>query len=372
MGRIIGERGCLLSIGLDRNRCSGTNPKPIEHAARRPVGRVHSQSHHGLWQPVNDVLSQTENNQEGVMDSIVGHGKYTYGVNENWARVPAGIDMKPAAVAVDSHDRVFCFNRSTEHPVVIFDRDGNFESSWGAGLFRFPHAIRIDEQDNVWLTDEHLGQFMQFTNDGKLLRTIGASGQRSNTGVPADDFTSIAWKKVTQGAGPFNLPTDIAVVPGGDMYMTDGYGNARVHKFSADGSYQFSWGEPGNDPGQFNLPHGIWYDSRGRLLVADRENDRVQVFDLAGNLLTVWQTELIGPAFFYVDDDDIVYVPEHNGGMFSVLTLDGERLARWGAPIHRSIHGVWGDSEKNIYVVQPGDWGRVRRVVKYTRRGQHS
>jgi NAD(P)-dependent dehydrogenase (short-subunit alcohol dehydrogenase family) len=304
------------------------------------------------------------------MDPIVGNGKYTYDVNENWARVPPGIDMKPAAVAVDSRDRVFCFNRSNEHPVVIFDRDGNFEGSWGAGLFRFPHAIRIDEHDNVWLTDEHLGQFMLFTNDGKLLRTIGVSGQRSNTGVPEDDFTAVAWKKVTQGGGPFNLPTDIAVIPNGDMYMTDGYGNAQVHKFAADGTYRFSWGQPGKKPGQFNLPHGIWYDSRGRLLVADRENDRVQVFDLDGNLLNVWPTELIGPAFFYVDDEDVVYIPEHNGGLFSILTLDGERLARWGAPIHRSIHGVWGDSEKSIYVVQPGEWGRVRRVVKYSRRDQ--
>jgi DNA-binding beta-propeller fold protein YncE len=302
------------------------------------------------------------------MDSIVGSGKHTYHVNDNWARVPEGIDMRPAAVAVDSKDRVFCFNRSNEHPVVIFDRDGNFLSSWGAGLFRFPHAIRFDEHDNVWLTEEHNGQFMQFTNDGKLLRTIGVKGQRSDTGVPDDDFTSVAWKKVTHGGGPFNLPTDIAVIPSGEMYMTDGYGNARVHKFSADGKHLFSWGEPGNAPGQFNLPHGIWHDTRGRLLVADRENDRVQVFDLDGKLLTVWPTELIGPAFFYVDDEDIVYIPEHNGGMVSIVTLDGERLARWGAPIHRSIHGIWGDSEKSIYVVQPGEWGRVRRVVKYTRR----
>jgi 3-oxoacyl-[acyl-carrier protein] reductase len=302
------------------------------------------------------------------MEPIVGSGRYTYDVNEDWARVPVGIDLRAAAVAVDSQDRVFCFNRSNEHPIVVFDRDGNFLTSWGAGLFRFPHAIRFDAEDRLWLTDEHHGQFMQFTSDGKLLRTIGVKGQRSDTGVPDDDFTAVAWKKVTQGGGPFNLPTDIEIVPSGDMYMTDGYGNSRVHKFSADGTYQFSWGEPGNGPGQFNLPHGIWYDSRGRLLVADRENDRVQVFDLGGKLLTVWPTQLIGPAFFYVDDEDIVYIPEHNGGMVSVLSLDGERLARWGAPIHRSIHGIWGDSERNIYVVQPGDWGRVRRIVKYTRR----
>ena len=301
------------------------------------------------------------------MDPIVGNGKYTYHVNDNWAFVPPHVEMKPAALAVDSQDRVFCFNRSNEHPVVIFDKDGKFLGSWGAGLFRFPHAIRIDAQDRVWLTDEHHGQFMQFTSDGKLLRTIGVKGNKSDTGVDADDFTSTAWRKVTHGGAPFNLPTDIVELPNGDIYITDGYGNARVHKFSPEGKHLFSWGEPGTAPGQFNLPHGIWYDRRGRLLVADRENDRVQVFDPDGKLLHIWPAKLIGPAFFYVDAEDIVYIPEHNGGMVSILTLDGERLARWGAPIHKSIHGIWGDSERSIYCVQPGDWGRVRRIVKYTR-----
>jgi DNA-binding beta-propeller fold protein YncE len=302
-----------------------------------------------------------------MMATMVGGGKYTYTVNEDWAHLPEGVEMKAAAVAVDSQDRVYCFNRSPEHPILIFDRDGNFLSSWGAGVFVFPHAIRIDEQDLVWITDRDRGQFMKFTTDGQLLETIGTKGYRSDTGIPADDFSSAGWKKVTHGGGPFNLPTDIAVAPSGEMFMSDGYGNARVHKFSPEGKHLFSWGEPGNAPGQFNLPHGVWIDRRGRLLVADRENDRVQIFDQDGKLLSIWSTELIGPAFFYVDDDDIVYIPEHNGGMVSILTLDGERLARWGGPIHRSCHGIWVDSRGDLYVVQPGEWGRVRRVVKYVR-----
>jgi len=103
------------------------------------------------------------------------------------------------------------------------------------------------------------------------------------------------------------------------------------------------------------------------VLVADRENDRVQVFDQDGKLLQVWSTTLIGPAFFYVDADDIVYMPEHNGGLVSVLTLEGERLAQWGDPSFRSCHGIWGDSRGDLYVVRPGAWGRPRRVVKYVR-----
>jgi len=235
------------------------------------------------------------------MEPIVGSGKYTYRVNEEWQRPPAGLDVRACAVSVDSQDRVYCFNRNPEHAVVIFDRDGNFLSSWGAGLFTFPHAIRIvreNGQDVVWLCDEHHQQFQKFTTDGKLLQTIGEKGARSDTGVPGDDFSSAEWKKVTHGGGPFNLPTDIAFAPDGSMFMTDGYGNARVHKFSPDAKHQFSWGEPGTAPGQFNLPHGVWIDRRGRVLVADRENDRVQVFDQNGKLLSVWSTELIGPAFF--------------------------------------------------------------------------
>ena len=305
------------------------------------------------------------------MEPIVGSGKYTYRVNDEWQRPPAGLDVRACAVSVDSQDRVYCFNRNPEHAVVIFDRYGNFLSSWGAGLFTFPHAIRIVQengQDVVWLCDEHHQTFQTFTTDGRLLQTIGEKDARSDSGVPADDFSSAAWKKVTHGGGPFNLPTDIAFAPDGSMFMTDGYGNARVHKFSPDAKYQFSWGEPGTAPGQFNLPHGVWIDRRGRVLVADRENDRVQVFDQKGKLLSVWSTELIGPAFFYVDDDDIVYIPEHNGGRISILTLDGERLARWGdGPVHRSCHGIWVDSHSDLYVVQPGEWGRVRRVVKYER-----
>jgi DNA-binding beta-propeller fold protein YncE len=207
------------------------------------------------------------------MEPIVGSGKYTYRVNEEWQRPPAGLEVRACAVSVDSQDRVYCFNRNAEHPVVIFDRDGNFLLSWGAGLFTFPHAIRIVQkngQDVVWLCDEHHQTFQKFTTDGKLLQTIGEKGARSDTGVPADDFSSAAWKKVTHGGGPFNLPTDIALAPDGSMFMTDGYGNARVHKFSADARYLFSWGEPGTAPGQFNLPHGVWIDRRGRVLVADR------------------------------------------------------------------------------------------------------
>ena len=130
-----------------------------------------------------------------------------------------------------------------------------------------------------------------------------------------------------------------------------------------------SWGDPGSGDGQFNLPHGVWIDAKGRVLVSDRENDRVQVFTQNGEFVETWPTKLIGPALMYVDNEDIVYIPEHNGGLVSVLTLEGERLAQWGELKYRSCHGIWVDSHKDLYVVTPGDWGKGRRVVKYSRKG---
>jgi hypothetical protein len=301
--------------------------------------------------------------------TLVGSGKYTYEVVEDWAKIPDGWFIPAAAVTVDSQDRVYCFNRSAEHPVVIFDREGNYLSSWGAGLFAFPHAIRADAHDNLWIVDRDHGQMFYFTSQGTLLRTIGTRGVRSDTGVDPANMSSTAYKSVTHGGGPFNLPTDIALTPAGEMFITDGYGNARVHKFAADSTYLFSWGEPGIAPGQFMLPHGVWIDRQGRVLVCDRENDRVQVFSQAGEFLSVWSTKLIGPAFFYVDDDDVVYIPEHNGGLVSILTSEGERLAQWGDPMYRSCHGIWGDSHGDLYVVQPVKGGKGRRIVKYVRQG---
>jgi sugar lactone lactonase YvrE len=251
--------------------------------------------------------------------------------------------------------------------VIVFDRGGHVVDAWGAGLFAFPHTIRVDEHDNLWLVDRDHGQMMYFTAKGELLRTLGTRGHRSDTGVGGDEPRSTAYRHVTHGGAPFNLPTDIALTPSGEMFVTDGYGNARVHKFAADGAYLFSWGEPGSGPGQFMLPHGVWVDRQGRVLVCDRENDRVQVFDQDGRLLRIWPTRLIGPAVFYVDRDDTVYVAEHNGGLVSVLTLEGERLAQWGHPDFRSCHSIWGDSRGDLYVVRPGTASRGRRVVKHVR-----
>ena len=301
------------------------------------------------------------------MVTTVGNGKYTYEVHPDWAQVPQGWEMPAAAVTVDSQDRVYAFNRAPDHPVVVFDRAGNYLSSWGKGLIAFAHSILADKEDNIWLVDRNHGQVLKFTSGGELLMTIGTADYRSDTGVNPADFSSDAYTSVTHGGGPFNMPAGIALNASGDVFIADGYANCRVHRFSPEGKHLLSWGDPGNGPGQFNLPHGVWIDREGRVLVADRENDRVQIFTQDGDYISTWTTHLIGPALFYVDEDDAVYIPEHNGGLISILTLEGERLAQWGSMAYKSCHGIWVDSHGDIYVVQPVEGAQGRRVVKYIR-----
>ena len=276
--------------------------------------------------------------------------------------------MPAAAVAVDSQDRVFVFNRALEHPIVVFDREGNYITSWGEGLFVNPHAMLIDGEENLWLVDSDGGQVMKFTSSGDLLLAIGTRGYRSDTGVDPADFSHSRWDEVKHGGEPFNLPAGVALSLSGDIFVADGYANSRVHKFSSEGRLILSWGEPGSGPSEFKLPHGICIDGRGRVLVADQKNQRVQAFSQDGEYLTTWSTDFIGPALF-CPEDDTLYVVEHDGGLVSVVSLDGERLARWGSEVHKSCHGICLDSRGDLYFVRPGEWGRVRRVVKLTRKG---
>ena len=153
------------------------------------------------------------------MEAIVGSGKYTYKKCENWAHVPEGVDMKPAAVAVGPQDRVYCFNRVAEHPVVIFDRDGNFLRSWGEEQYPRAHGVHMGPDDSIYLTDDG-GHFVRkVTLDGKVLLELGVPGK------PAPFMSG----------EPFHRCTHTALSPRGEIYVSDGYGNARVHKYSPDG-----------------------------------------------------------------------------------------------------------------------------------------
>ena len=212
----------------------------------------------------------------------LGPHKIEFEALEGWDRLPEGYAyVEVAGVACDSRDRVYVFNRGA-YPVIVFDKEGRFLNAWGKGVFKNPHGIFIDHEDYLWLADDRDHTVHKFTVDGERLMTIGQSGKPSDTGYELNK------SPVKRAAGPFHRVTNVAVLKNGEMYIADGYGKARVHKFSADGKLLFSWGEPGSGPGQFKLPHGIAVDSSGLVYVADRENSRVQVFTPDGEYVREW------------------------------------------------------------------------------------
>ncbi|HEV8474901.1 MAG TPA: peptidyl-alpha-hydroxyglycine alpha-amidating lyase family protein [Methylomirabilota bacterium] len=274
-----------------------------------------------------------------------------------WGKLPPGWSFVEAtAVAVDADDQVWVFNRGA-HPVIVFDREGTFKRSWGEGQIRRAHGITIGPDGTVWLTDDLHHTIRQFTPEGKLLLTLG------------DPDTPSA----PHGGKPFNRPTHVAISPRtGDIYVSDGYGNSRVHKYDPKGRLLKSWGEPGTDPGCFNIPHNIATDAGGRVYVADRENSRVQIFDDDGTYLGQWNN-LHRPCGLAADArlGDVFFVgelPSHLpvnkdvpniGARVSILTIKGEVLGRIGGRFagekpgeFLAPHGCAVDSRGDLYVAE--------------------
>ena len=236
-------------------------------------------------------------------------------------------------------------------------------------MFSRPHGIFIGPDDAVYCTDDRDHTVRRFTPDGKLLMTLGRSGKPSETGA-----TSVDYRTIKRAGPPFHYPTNLAIGPDGMLYVSDGYGNARVHKFTPDGKLLLSWGEPGSGPGQFNLPHGIDVGSDGTVYVADRENSRIQLFTGEGKFLSEW-TDVARPCQVFIHDNTVHVAelgfragmwpgttpptPDATGGRLSIFDLKGKLLARWGGGATPTApgdffapHGIWVDSHDSIYVAE--------------------
>ena len=286
-----------------------------------------------------------------------GTGKYSYELVDGWLKIPEGWSLPDVpSVTVDSQDRIYLFSRGTEHPIGIFDLECNLLTWWGGGHFSNAHAGCIGPDGCFYCADNGNHTVTKFDTEGKLLMTLGTKDQPSDTGfVPGrsggmrDGLASIT------GGPPFNRPTGVALSSTGDIYVSDGYGNCKVHKFSPDGKLLFSWGEPGTGPGQFMLSHSVWVDRQDRVWIGDRENSRIQIFDAEGKFISEWR-DLWRPTAVWIDKDDIVYVSELDRRV-SVWTIDGELLARWDSPggddetaLLVAPHGIAVDSKGDIYV----------------------
>ena len=213
---------------------------------------------------------------------------------ENWPKIPSNYELgNPTGLALKSNQNLIVFHRGSrswqtpmpknkikENTIIEIDNSsGEIINAWGADMFIMPHGLEIDNENNVWITDVGLHQVIKYDSNGKELMVLGKEFE------PGSDSYS------------FNLPTDVAVANDGSFYVSDGYGNSRIIKFSKDGSYQFEWGVFGNEKSQFNIPHGLDLDNNGNVYVADRENNRIQKFDSLGNFIAEWKNQSIGQLY---------------------------------------------------------------------------
>ncbi|HEX9450639.1 MAG TPA: peptidyl-alpha-hydroxyglycine alpha-amidating lyase family protein [Burkholderiales bacterium] len=289
------------------------------------------------------------------MATTLGSGKFKYEVISDWAKLPDGWSFRDvAAVAVDLKDRVYVFNRG-EHPMMVFDRDGKFLRSWGEGVFNRAHGLHIGPDESLYCTDDGDHSVRKCTLEGNVLLTIGIPGKPSPY----------------MSGEPFHRCTHTALSPRGDIYISDGYGNSRVHKYSPDGKLLKSWGEAGTGPGEFNIPHNVCCDPDGWVYVADRENHRVQVFDGEGNYETEWHN-LHRPCGMCMEakKEPLCYIGEigptmpvnrevpNLGPRISIVDNEGNLVSRFGAA-HAGYdrpdqfvapHGMAVDSHGDIYV----------------------
>ena len=280
---------------------------------------------------------------------------------EQWEQLPAGMTLhETPGVSVASDDTVYLLTRNTENPVIVLTPDGEFLRTFGAGTFTpRTHAILAAWDGYIYCADDGAHTITKWTPDGELLMTIGTPGQA------AARFSG----------EPFNRPTDMVVASDGSIFISDGYGNARIHRFSPEGEHLLSWGEPGIDAGQFLCPHNLAMRDE-RIYVADREALRIQVFDLEGGHIATWNN-IHRPCGLTAAPDGNIYVGELNGvalmegalgigHRISVLSPDGELIGRYGAPEEGegpgqfiAPHGIAVDSKGDVYVGE----------VSYTIRG---
>ncbi len=283
----------------------------------------------------------------------------------DWPQLPEGYELsQPGGIGIDTSQNIFVFHRPgrrwkileeefpdsliSSNTILMIDRNtGKIKNAWGANLFIMPHGLTVDKLNNVWVTDVGLHQIFKFNHDGVLLMKLGEAG------IPGNDSSH------------FNRPTDVAIAADGSFYVSDGYRNSRVIKFSKDGKYLFSWGARGNKPGEFNIPHAIDLDADGNVYVADRENRRIQEFDANGKILKEWKDKSMEKLYSVTIDrkNQHVFAVDYlivldvvvKGSNIIQFDRQGNLITQMGragsyqGPVCR-YHDLAIDNEGNIYV----------------------
>jgi len=271
-------------------------------------------------------------------------------------KLPQGINFGACSgVAVNSKGHILVFNRG-KHVLMEFDGNGDYIRSLADGIFTNPHGLRVDAEDNIWATDNVSNIVVKMDPDGRVLMVLGIKGS-------AQDWHAYGHLRC------FSEPNDVAFGRGGEIYVTQGHGKgeSRVLKFDADGNFLKTWGGEGAGPGQFNVPHSIVVDDAGLLHIADRSNQRIQVFDAEGTYLR--ESKHPGtPCGLCMSGDQHIFMAHGHTGLIMKLDLKGKVLGATGgqgkAPNrYGEAHFLALDRQEDIYVADTLNW-RVQKLVR--------
>jgi len=280
---------------------------------------------------------------------------------QNWLHLPGDLKLgNPTGLGVDTNGNVVIFCRGNrtwpllgsmpDKPIqhktiyIVDKNNGTLINSWGSNLFIMPHGLKVDRENNIWVTDVGLHQVLKFSHEGKLLMKLGIAKTAGNDPLH------------------FDGPTDVAIARDGSFYVSDGYGNSRIIKFSATGNYLFEWGKKGSRESEFNIPHGISLDEQENVYVADRENNRIQLFDSTGKFIKQFSDDSFGAMcavsfvnskLFAVDDFTFLKVKHRGSDLFIFDTLGqvqtrAGRSGNYKGPVSW-YHALAIDSDENIY-----------------------
>jgi len=272
-------------------------------------------------------------------------------VDPEWPRLPAGKNFAEVpGVSVDAEENVYVFHRGLD-PIMVFKKDGKFLRAFGNGIYGSAHGLRLDHEGNIWTTDVESHVVLKMDNTGRVRMVLGRRNDPNET------------------PDRFNQPTDVAIAPNGDIFVSDGYGNSRIVKLAPDGVFIRAWGKRGVGEGEFNTPHSIVLDKQGNVYVADRENFRIQIFDRDGNFLREWK-HVGSPWGHDFGPDDSLHMTDGYNNRVLKLNLDGQILGSLGEQgkipgrFELCHHLAVGPVTGSLYVGDITNW----RVQKFVRR----
>lgn len=318
-------------------------------------------------------------NRDSESRSIFTHNGFTYELKSEYGVFPSGFEYSMfSGGSCDKDDNLYMLCRDPERPVVMLDAEGKYVKSFGKGLFKEVHSLYVTPQNTLLCTDTALHVVRELTTDGELIRDLGNLGVPSDSGyeqevwrrlqregkiVPTDVAFDKGWsfwmavQTIKRAAPPFNRPTGVCVGTKGDIFVSDGYGNAAIHRFAPDGTLLKTWGGPGDAPGKFYIPHNLCVDKFNRVWVGDREANSIHVFDEDGNILGYMNENLYQPTAMWADEN-YVYAAERGGGL-TILDMDMTVVAQIGfynSPIR--AHGMCGNSKGELFLMPLSTYDR--------------